>query len=152
MKKKPVKKKTDKLVFPRGEDPESMQQQDHLLVDTMARLLEEILDLSPNEIMYVTYSSGHMPSVNLHVVVHNLESTQLSLLHSLQSPPGYNPEDKWPRIEVNLYSGHIDHEKGDFVEYNGAFEVEISVYYTENRWNEIVADNHELVPAKRKKK
>lgn len=145
------KKKTEPQ-FPRGDDPESMLQQDHLLIQTMKHMLEGVLELGPDEQIYVTYSSGHRPSCNLHFVVRNLDGYQLKMLSNLQSRDGYEPTDEWPRVEVNIFSGHLVDKEPYFVEYTGEFEVEVEFYFTEEKWNAVLAEVHEAKKKPMRKK
>lgn len=151
---KKTKKKSMFADIPRGKEPETDIQSCTLLVHALKNTLQKLLQFEDAKIS-ARVSSGFDPSVEMGFVVPFLNSRQLKLLYCLQGESnGWEAEDKYPRIDVDIHSNHIDVDKrgrARDVEYVGEFEVDIDVHFSSGSWNEIL-DNVSNQPRPTSKK
>jgi len=153
---KPELKKTthdrmkDFVELPRGNNPESTMQQDHLLISALKTIVAKALWLDEED-AYVMYSAGYEPEVQIHFIVNNLESDQIRMLHDLLPwKQGTDAADGAPVIEVEVFTTYIDYDTANTYEYVGQFEVRITVRYHADEWNRIVAHKHVAAPSRKK--
>jgi hypothetical protein len=69
---------------------------------------------------------------------------------------GWEADDDYPRIDVDVHSNHIVVDKRDRardVDYVGEFEVDISVHFSSGSWNKILDETTaHPTPKKRRRK
>jgi hypothetical protein len=158
MKKKTKTKKSEFADIPRGKDPETKIEECTLLVHALKNTLQQLLQFEDAKVT-ARLSPGFDPSVEMGFVVPHLNSRQLKLLYCLQGEfNGWEADDDYPRIDVDIHSNHIVVDKRDRardVEYVGEFEVDIGVHFSSGSWNKILGDccnQPKSKPKKRRRK